>query len=361
MKIFAKQDIYIDGVFFRNVESMNKITIEPYDYLNIDDVTYTKVRALFSYFNKRSDKDTEYRFVRSETVSYMIAPNGNMIIEDRFSMPTKRNIPFFPGSVVSKGMKWGARGYEVHRVKDEIIKVPLDVDYIFRETVFRDGVPIGVFEVDYKVDWSVGSSKYFKRIKINSSSEYNWNMLFGILSEYKENFDIMIEYIPGSYNYLSTRHQGISVGTMEIIPIDVAKQYKLAGEIKEILKDAAVSPPENNEIKINISDILFDTGKTDIKPNYAELLKKLASKLREYPEVDIIVEGHTDDVGTREFNLKLSEDRARKVVSELIRGGVKPDKISYVGYGPDRPMFPNTSDENRAKNRRVEIKVIWGK
>ncbi|MGB9620920.1 MAG: OmpA family protein, partial [Brevinematia bacterium] len=135
----------------------------------------------------------------------------------------------------------------------------------------------------------------------------------------------------------------------------------LARELEKISSEVTVSPPENNEIKLNISDILFDKGSWTIKDAYREMLKKVAEVLKQYKEIDIVVEGHTDDTGTREFNLSLSENRARAVANALIQSGISSDKVSYRGFGPDRPLVPNTSEENRSRNRRVEIKLIWGK
>jgi outer membrane protein OmpA-like peptidoglycan-associated protein len=90
-------------------------------------------------------------------------------------------------------------------------------------------------------------------------------------------------------------------------------------------------------------------------------LKNVANTLKNYNQVDIVVEGYTDDIGSDEYNMRLSELRAKEVAKILIESGVDPKRVSYVGYGKSKPKVPNTSEENRAKNRRVEIRIIWGK
>ncbi len=360
LKVYTKQDIYIDGVYFRTVEGMAKITYQPYAYREIDGQKYVEVKYLFYYMNRRSSLE-EYKLARVDEVSFLVGSSGNVVLLDKSSyLPPKRGIPSFSSGFVAKGYKWQSMGEEVYTEKDEVIKVPVLVNYYVDDIFMRGGKSFISFEASYKYHYFVPAGKYLKSLKVSSSVKYNWDAIEGIFSEYREVFDVTKEFLPG-YAYSSTRHQGTSLGVMEIIPIDVAKQYRLAREIEKFVSNVQVSPPEKNEIKVNISDILFDTGSYQIKPSYRNMIVKLAEIIRQYNEVDVVVEGHTDDVGSREFNLALSENRARSVAKLLIESGVSKDKVSYVGYGPDRPLVPNTSDENRAKNRRVEVKLIWGK
>jgi len=118
---------------------------------------------------------------------------------------------------------------------------------------------------------------------------------------------------------------------------------------------------KENEINLSIPDVLFDFAKYEVKENFVQILKNVANTLKNYNQVDIVVEGYTDDIGSDEYNRRLSELRAKEVAKILIESGVDPKRVSYVGYGKSKPKVPNTSEENRAKNRRVEIRIIWGK
>lgn len=359
IKVYTRQDIYVEGIFFRTVEAMAKITIQPYGYRKIEGEDYVLSKYLFYYMNKKQN-DVEYKLAKVDEVDILIGPSGDMRVLQEASIPPRRGIPSFTKAPVAKGYKWQAIGEDVFTERDEIVKVRSVVDYSVDDIVMKEGENVVVFNAEYSFFFSNPGGKYIKDIKLTSSTKYSWNVVNGIFSEYREIFDVTKTYLPG-YPYESTRHHGTSIGVMEIVPVNIAKQYKLAREIEKISSEVSVSQPENNEIKVSISDILFDVGSYNIKPRYREMLESLAKVLNQYSEVDIVVEGHTDNTGSREFNLVLSENRARAVANVLIQSGIKPDKVSYRGYGPDKPIVPNTSDENRAKNRRVEIKLIWGK
>jgi len=108
-------------------------------------------------------------------------------------------------------------------------------------------------------------------------------------------------------------------------------------------------------VRVTLAEaVLFDFGRWELKPEARETLKKLAALAKLY-RGRVRVEGHTDNVGSAEFNLVLSELRAHVVALELARLGVDPNRIVARGYGESRPVAPNDSEANRAKNRRVEV------
>ncbi|MCH3885786.1 OmpA family protein [Tenacibaculum aquimarinum] len=107
------------------------------------------------------------------------------------------------------------------------------------------------------------------------------------------------------------------------------------------------------------SKVLFETGKSELKPEGIEALKELAESITVLKKGNVIVEGHTDNVGDANFNKKLSLARSKSVVIELkklITGN--QFKWKEKGMGETKPMVKNDSDENRAKNRRVEVLVV---
>lgn len=110
---------------------------------------------------------------------------------------------------------------------------------------------------------------------------------------------------------------------------------------------------------VSLSDVLFDFNKATLKPGAREKLSKLAGILLAYPgQYRIEVEGHTDAVGSEEYNLKLSEDRARAVRDYINQAGIDADKIIAVrGFGKARPVATNDTAEGRQMNRRVEIVI----
>lgn len=120
-----------------------------------------------------------------------------------------------------------------------------------------------------------------------------------------------------------------------------------------------VLPTRDTErgLVVNMSDVLFDVGKADLRSGAREALARLAGIVVNYPGLQLSVEGHTDSTGTEEFNLRLSEQRAESVRRYLAQGGVDPEAISVVAYGEATPVADNSTAAGRQQNRRVEIVV----
>ena len=106
---------------------------------------------------------------------------------------------------------------------------------------------------------------------------------------------------------------------------------------------------------VNMSDVLFDTGKYTLRPEAREKLAKVSGILLSHPGLAVEVEGHTDDVGTDDYNQRLSEQRADSVSRYLSGQGLR--SIAARGYGESRPLVPNDSSASRQRNRRVELIV----
>lgn len=108
---------------------------------------------------------------------------------------------------------------------------------------------------------------------------------------------------------------------------------------------------------VNMSDVLFDTGKYTLKPDTKVSLAKVSGILQAYPGLKLQVEGYTDSVGSDEYNQKLSENRAGAVRDFLVSQGVSMDNISATGYGKNNPVADNGTAQGRAQNRRVQLVV----
>ena len=104
--------------------------------------------------------------------------------------------------------------------------------------------------------------------------------------------------------------------------------------------------------------LLFDFNKADIKPEHGQKINRLAKQLNKYDLHKLKIVGHTDDIGHPEYNQKLSEERAKSVASIFVQQGFKQNDLTVLGRGSSQPFVPNTSDENRANNRRVAVIII---
>jgi outer membrane protein OmpA-like peptidoglycan-associated protein len=115
---------------------------------------------------------------------------------------------------------------------------------------------------------------------------------------------------------------------------------------------------EGDMLKVTFdSAILFDSDKADLKDASRANLAKVAAVLKEYPETNLLIEGHTDSQNTETYNQKLSERRAGAVESFLIEQGVAASRLKSKGYGEMTPVASNETAEGRAQNRRVEVKI----
>ncbi len=111
--------------------------------------------------------------------------------------------------------------------------------------------------------------------------------------------------------------------------------------------------------KVDIYGILFDTDKTDIKPASKPTLDQVAKLLKDDPTLKLEVSGHTDSTGGAAHNMVLSQDRAKAVVDALVKQyGIDPTRLQSKGYGDTKPVAPNDTDANKAKNRRVELRKL---
>ncbi|MBN1663646.1 MAG: OmpA family protein, partial [Deltaproteobacteria bacterium] len=136
-----------------------------------------------------------------------------------------------------------------------------------------------------------------------------------------------------------------------------------AAPVMELKKPAAAASGVEKEIlergraTINIK---FDFDKAVVKPMYHDELKQFADVLKKNPEINLKIEGHTDDVGSDEYNQKLSERRAQVVRTYLVDVfRIDAERLTAKGYGESRPVYDNRVEIGRAKNRRVEAAVSY--
>ena len=118
-----------------------------------------------------------------------------------------------------------------------------------------------------------------------------------------------------------------------------------------------LSPLKPGE-KIILKNIFFATDSFELKKESYPELNTVVDLLKKNPKLKVEIGGHTDNVGSKEYNLKLSENRARSVYAYLISKGIDTNRLKYKGYGFSEPVADNSTEEDRAKNRRTELKVI---
>ena len=128
-------------------------------------------------------------------------------------------------------------------------------------------------------------------------------------------------------------------------------------QAEELKKVAETKRTEQGLVSKLKSDILFDTGRADLKPEARENLGQMAAIMKKYPENVLTVKGYTDSTGSASMNQTLSQKRAEAVKFHLVAAGLPEQTVSAQGMGPSNPVSDNGTAEGRKQNRRVEVEV----
>jgi outer membrane protein OmpA-like peptidoglycan-associated protein len=165
-------------------------------------------------------------------------------------------------------------------------------------------------------------------------------------------------YLGSQYVTLFFKSGGKSIWIGIEAASDVAESYTLIiMEIEEMQQDiqaSAILDALNKDGFIAL-DILFETGKSVIQKESLPIIDQIYEMLNLDANLKISIEGHTDNVGEAASNKKLSNDRAKSVMDALIAKGIDKSRLSSIGWGQEKPVADNRTDEGKAKNRRVEI------
>lgn len=134
----------------------------------------------------------------------------------------------------------------------------------------------------------------------------------------------------------------------------IAEPFLLEIELSPIPEPAAEAPSARPVV---LKNVFFETGSAALRPESASELNRLKDLLEENPGLKIRINGHTDNVGSEEDNLALSENRAKAVYDYLIRQGISEERLQYRGYGESKPIATNGTAEGRRENRRTEFEI----
>lgn len=131
-------------------------------------------------------------------------------------------------------------------------------------------------------------------------------------------------------------------------------------EIDQFLKDLSDLQGKMTErgIVLTMGDVLFSFGKADLSAGAVRNLDKITGFLEKHPDRNLLIEGHTDSIGSDEFNQALSQKRADAVKEALVGKGIVPDRIATKGYGKQFPVAGNDTESGRQMNRRVEVVIL---
>jgi OOP family OmpA-OmpF porin len=157
----------------------------------------------------------------------------------------------------------------------------------------------------------------------------------------------------------------LAVIIMLMTVVTAAQAEVRAGGLPELSVDSRIGDCGVGSCVVTINlNVEFDTDKAVVKDKYRNEIKKVADFMKKYPNTTAVIEGHTDNTASAEYNQKLSEARANSVKHYLINNfGIKASRLSSVGYGLTKPIASNSTEEGKQKNRRVQavIKTVTKK
>ncbi len=166
---------------------------------------------------------------------------------------------------------------------------------------------------------------------------------------------------PGTGAYKITLPAGENYGYRAEAPgyVPVSQNLDLtkADTYQELERDLTLIPIEKGET-VRLNNIFFETAKADLRPESFTELDRVVTLLKDNPNMEILIEGHTDNVGTPASNMQLSAARATSVESYLITKGIANTRLRTKGFGDTKPVAANDTEANRQQNRRVEFTIV---
>jgi len=290
---------------------------------------------------------------------------GQYTIDDKYFMPVVRDVPVFPDKDLAPGDTWTAPGEEREDFRrffgiPDPYAIPFEARYKYEGPVQRDGKDLRLVTASYTIFTQpqpprMYASIYPVQIAGFSEQKIYWDPKLGQPVAYEERFDFVFDWSDGStIEFRGTSHSNELEATL-------MDRDRLQAEVQksvEGLPNVSVQKSDKG-VTISIENIQFEADSAVLAPAELDKLARIADILKRYPDRDILVAGHTAMAGYAEGRQKLSEERARAVVERLIGLGARdPGHISAIGYGDSRPIADNSTEEGRARNRRVEITIL---
>lgn len=359
----VSEKVYINGSFSHQADILNKISIHVADVDNGSGL----LQATFQTSERASGSTEVYQWSQEYTSIFWRDEFGAFDIEPHYYMPVVRDVPSFPEHDIKPKQTWSAEGSEAHDFRNnfqisEPFTFPIYVTYTYTGKEQQDGKTLDVISIKYSVfhrtdTVSAGNQLYPTRISGYSHQVLYWDNALGRPRSYDEQFEFILDLSTGD----SVMYKGTAHG--DVFPSPHMDREQEADNIREKLsqegvKDANVSTNEEG-VTITLENIQFLPDSAILRAQEKGKLKTIAKILTEYPERDILVEGHTALAGTPQGRQELSEERAKAVADYLLSLGVRDaEHIITRGMAAREPIADNATEEGMRKNRRVEITIL---
>lgn len=370
------EDVYLNGQFAHQAYITNRVTVE------VSDVQPTSNGKPFSalhtctFMTSEQNSNRTFSWGREYPSVFRRDEFGIYTIGEQYFMPVVRDVPVFPQHDVKEGESWRHSASEAHDLRDNFniqkpFVVPVDVTYTYQGPTQREGKTYQLIEVNYDLYYDIPLKNLQNRRNGNaalpmlypvrtmgySKQRLYWDNEAGLLPYYDEVFTILMELNTGAV----IEYRGSAKA--EITALQRMDKEEIAGVLNKNIRDMGISnttvEKTDEGITISLENIQFEPDSARLLPAEKEKIEKIGKLLSAYPDYELLISGHTALAGKAEDRQVLSEQRAAAVANYLVELGVREQHHIFTrGFGAEKPVAPNTTEANRARNRRVEITVL---
>ena len=347
----------------------NGILKRTYKERNIVDLTVIaiapkggyRVSGLFKIFRMLKG-DSVFHLDEEYKSDFIIHTNGKFEVPSRYFMPNVRHIPTFLDKEVKLTESWSSEAIEIIKVNNAPnITMALSSDYLFANIETNSkGDRNAIIQYHIMTDKDLlqaGLSRqgYPQRIYGFNYGTFLWDMEKNIPISQSERYQILFGY-GKELSYSSLQYKMNIISVYKIYDsISKEEEDKERKKLEDDLGDNIIVDSVPEGLVLRLGEILFDTDSYNLKSESKKTIENIIKAIKEnYPDREIIVQGHTDNTGSENYNKTLSEKRA-KTVADYILPNLNHDKLSYSGFADKEPIAPNDTAEGRRKNRRVDI------
>jgi outer membrane protein OmpA-like peptidoglycan-associated protein len=364
----VEEDIIINGQFSHHSEIVERVASE---IIGMANPAEALVKAVFQSAEKAVNEDGSERFTWGEDyeASFIRTAQGRIQIQSSYFRPATRNVPTFPATDVREGQTWQAPGTEVHDLRESLglaapYRIPFTADYKYLGYREWQGKRYPAFSISWDIDYTPPKSAVRRpnenlpaKILEKARQTLYWDNAAGHEAAAEEEFTLVFIFADDAR--IEFRAKGVAeiVESERMNREDAARE--VATEIERLdIPDATVKEtPEG--IMLSLDDIQFEPDSNRFLPGEHAKLDKISEILSRFGNRDLLIGGHTAMAGTKAVRDRLSLERAEAVAAYLVSRGVRSaGNIVTRGYGADRPIASNATEDGRRQNRRVEITIL---
>ena len=371
------EDVRVNGRLSHRAEIVSRVT-ERVEKVDEEGRGYILGSFMTSEQSTASGRTQTYKWGENFESEFWRAKDGRFEIGSEYFMPVIRDLPVFPDKELKPGDEWTAEGYEAEDLRRQLnVAEPFKVPFTAKYQYVRDEEGISSDSSKTKKTFSVITAKYslFYETPENArraqspGTDYPvttlgysnrtiwWDNEKGQIDHYAEDFKIIMETISGNQYQFSGKTK------VEYTEFKRTATQEAVTEVLEKIdslgiEDVSVKKTEQG-LTISIENIQFEPDSARLEAGEKEKIRKLGEILKNYPDNDLLVSGHTARAGSEESCQTLSESRAAAVADFLTELKIREKKHIFTqGFGSKMPAASNINEEGRKKNRRVEITIL---